>query len=203
MRRVVLGWKVLGYARRFGAEIVSYADDVVICCRRGGAEALAALGDLLMRLKLTLNAQKTRLCRLPEERFDFLGYTIGRCWSQETGRAYLGTRPSKRSVQRVCRAVSALTARRWVGTDVEEQVARLNRLLVGWANYFCLGPVSRAYAAVDRHAARRLRQWLCRKHKVQGRGTARFPDAWLYQELGLVELSVRTRSFPWAKRVSP
>ena len=203
MRRVVLGWKVLGHARRFGAEIVSYADDVVICCRRGGAEALAALGDLLMRLKLTLNAQKTWVCRLPEEQFDFLGYTIGRCWSPKTGRAYLGTRPSKRSVERLCRAVSAQTARRWEATEVEARVERLNRLLVGWANYFCLGPVSRAYAAVDRHAARRLRQWLCRKHKVQGRGTARFPDAVLYRELGLVELSVRTRSFPWAKRVSP
>jgi hypothetical protein len=47
----------------------------------------------------------------------------------------------------------------------------------------CLGPVSKAYRAVDRHTASRLRQWLRRKHKVQGRGTARFPDAYLYQTL--------------------
>ena len=203
MRRVVLGWKVLGYARRFGAEMVSYADDLVICCRRGGEDALAGLRDLLVRLKLTLNERKTRVCRLPEETFDFLGYTLGRCWSRETGRAYLGTRPSKRSVQRVCRAISALTARRWVSTGVEDRVDRLNRLLVGWANYFSLGPVSPAYVAVDRHATERLRRWLCRKHKVQGRGTARFPDAYLYEELGLVKLSVRTHGLPWAKRVSP
>ena len=56
-----------------------------------------------------------------------------------------------------------------------------------------------AYAAVDRHVRRRLRQWLCRKHKVQGRGTSRFPDESLYLELGLVRLSERTHSFPWAK----
>lgn len=199
MRRVVLGWKVLGHAERFGAEIVNYADDLVICCRRGADEALVALRDLMVRLKLTLNEQKTRVCRLPEETFDFLGYTIGRCYSPRTGRAYLGTRPSKRAVQRVCRAISEQTHRRWETARAEDQVRRLNRLLVGWSNYFCLGPVSPAYAAVDRHARRRLRQWLCRKHKVQGRGTSRYSDQYLDRELGLTRLTVRTRSFPWAK----
>lgn len=199
MRRVVLGWKVLGHAQRFGAEIVNYADDLVICCRHGAHEALAALRDLMVRLKLTLNEHKTRVCRLPEETFDFLGYTIGHCHSRQTGRAYLGTRPSQRAVQRVCRAISEQTSCRWALADAEDQVARLNRLLVGWSNYFCLGPVSPAYAVVDHHARRRLRRWLCRKHKVQGRGTSRFPDASLYRELGLVRLTERTRSFPWAK----
>ena len=199
MRRVVLGWKLLGHAQRFSAEMVNYADDLVICCRHGAEEALVALRDLMARLKLTLNEQKTRVCRLPEDTFDFLGYTIGRCYSRKTGRAYLGTRPSKRSVQRVCRAISAQTSRRWTPVAAENRVARLNRLLVGWSNYFCLGPVSPAYAAVDRHACRRLRRWLCRKHKAQGRGTSRYPDDHLYQELGLVRLRERTRSLPWAE----
>ena len=78
-------------------------------------------------------------------------------------------------------------------------VAHLNRMLIGWANYFCLGPVSPAYRAIDQHVCRRLRQWLCAKHKVPGQGTARFPDEYLYQTLGLTRLSVRTRSFTWAK----
>jgi group II intron reverse transcriptase/maturase len=198
MRRVVLGWKVLGHAERFGAEIVNYADDLVICCRHGAEEALRALRDLMVRLKLTLNEQKTCVCRLPESTFDFLGYTIGRCYSPKTGKAYLGTRPSKRSVQRVCRAISEQTTRRWTLAGAEDRVERLNRLLVGWSNYFCLGPVSPAYAAVDTHVRRRLRQWLRRKHKVRGRGIARFSDESLDRELGLVRLSARTRSFPWA-----
>jgi group II intron reverse transcriptase/maturase len=199
MRRVVLGWKLLGHAERFGAEIVNYADDMVICCRHGAEEALGALRDLMTRLKLTLNEQKTRECWLPEETFDFLGYTIGRCHSRTTGKAYLGTRPSKRAVQRVCRAISEQTSRRWTLVEAENRVTRLNRLLVGWSNYFRLGPVSPAYAAVDRHACRRLRRWLCHKHKVQGRGTSRFPDESLYRELGLFQLTERTRSFPWAE----
>ena len=43
-------------------------------------------------------------------------------------------------------------------------VAGLNRKLRGWANHFCLGPVSKAYRAVDRHTRQRLRHWLCRKN---------------------------------------
>lgn len=198
MRRVVLGWKVLGYANRFGGEIVTYADDLVICCRHGADEALMAMRDLMKRLKLTLNERKTRVCLLPEESFDFLGYTIGRCYSPKTGHAYLGTRPSRKAVRRVVRAISEMTARQWLLTDVEDRVERLNRLMLGWANYFCLGPVSTAYAAVDQQARRRLRQWLRRKHKLQGRGTSRFSNQYLHEELGLVQLRRRRRNFPCA-----
>ena len=199
MRRVVLGWRALGYERRFGAQVVNYADDLVICCRRRAEEALEAMRSLMTRLKLTVNETKTRVCRLPDEHVDFLGYTIGRCYSPETGRAYLGTRPAKKAVQRICRQISELTSRRWTQLEAEVQVERLNRLLTGWSNYFRLGPVSRAYAAVDRHACRRLRRWLCKKHKVQGMGISRYPDEILYQELQLTKLRARTRSFPWAK----
>ena len=71
-------------------------------------------------------------------------------------------------------------------------------MMLGWANYFCLGPVSKAYRAVDQHARKRLRQWLCAKHKVQGCGAIKYPDPFLYQGLGLIRLPGRTSSFPWA-----
>jgi RNA-directed DNA polymerase len=198
MRRFVLGWKALGHESRLRARVVSYADDLVICCRGSGEAAMAAMRTMMERLKLTLNESKTQLRQIPDESVDFLGYTIGCCYSPRTGRAYIGTRPSRKAVQRVCREISEQTQRRWLLLDAQSRVDRINRLLRGWSNYFCLGPVSKAYRSVDRHASRRLRQWLRRKHKVQGEGTARFPDAYLYQELGLLQLQERTRSFPWA-----
>ena len=198
IRRFILGWKTLGHAKRLDAHIVNYADDFVICCRGSAAEAMTVMRDMMAHLKLTVNETKTRLCRLPEETFDFLGYTIGRCYSKQTGKAYLGTRPSANKVRRVCDVISESTGRHMALLSAGVQVARLNRLLVGWANYFCLGPVSQAYRAIDQHVCHRLRQWLCAKHKVQGQGTARFPDEYLYQELGLTRLSVRTRTFSWA-----
>jgi RNA-directed DNA polymerase len=77
-------------------------------------------------------------------------------------------------------------------------VAKLNRTMIGWANYFCLGSVSMAYRAVDSHACKRLRQWLCAKHKVLGSGAKRFPEASLHKLFGLVCLTKRTSNFPWA-----
>lgn len=198
MRRFVLGWKVLGHETRLDARIVNYADDFVICCRGTAEEAMAAMRKIMEQLKLTINEQKTRLCRVPDESFDFLGYTIGRCYSPKTGKAYIGTRPSKQKVARLCREISEMTSRRRTLLPVEERVEKINRKLIGWSNYFCLGPVSKAYNAVDQHVCRRLRQWLRAKHKVQGRGTSRYPDAYLYRNLGLVRLPERTRHFSWA-----
>jgi RNA-directed DNA polymerase len=198
MRRFILGWKTLGHQQRLGAKIVNYADDFVICCRGTADEAMLVMRDMMDRLKLTVNETKTKLCRVPDESFDFLGYTIGRCYSPKTGRAYIGTRPSKKKVNRLCREISEMTRRRCSSKDVGEQVATINRKLSGWSNYFCLGPVSNAYRAVDSHVNRRLRQWLCKKHKVRGTGTSRFPDDYLYQALGLVRLRVITRNFPRA-----
>ena len=198
MRRFVLGWKVLGHERRFDAHIVNYADDFVICCRNGASQAMRAVHNMMSRLKLTVNEAKTSVCRIPDGSFDFLGYTIGRCYSVKTGKAYIGTRPSQKKIAQICRAISELTGRRWVLKDAQDRTGCLNRLLTGWANYFCLGPVSKAYQAVDAHARYRLRRWLCRKHKVPGAGTSRFPDEFLYDTLGLVRLDLRTRNFPWA-----
>jgi RNA-directed DNA polymerase len=199
MRRFILGWKKLGHERRLDAHLVNYADDFVICCRGTAEQAMAEMRSMMSRLKLTVNEKKTRLCRLPEETFDFLGYTIGRCYSKQTGRAYLGTKPSAKKVRRICDAISECTGRHMAWLSAEELVGRLNRMLVGWANYFCLGPVSQAYRAIDQHVCRRLRQWLCAKHKVPGQGTARFPDAYLYQVLRLARLGPRTQTFSWAK----
>ena len=198
MRRFVLGWKKLGHEKRLTAHIVNYADDLVICCRGQAEEALARMGDIMTKLKLTVNETKTRVCKLPEENFDFLGYTFGRCYSPKTGRAYIGTVPSKKRVIRICEAISEMTGRDQTLLDQEIVVAKLNRTMIGWANYFCLGPVSKAYQAVERHAFKRLRQWLCAKHQVRWPGTKRFPKASLHEVLGLVRLTKRTSNFPWA-----
>src|SRR5699024_9795416 len=87
MRRFLLGWKTLGYAQRYQAQIVNFADDFVICCRSRSAEAEQAMARMMKRLKLTVNRDKTHRCRLPEQSFDFVGYTFERCYSPKTGRA--------------------------------------------------------------------------------------------------------------------
>ena len=55
MRRFVLGWKKLGHGQRLQATIVNYADDLVICCRDRAGQALAAMRDMMGKLRLTVN----------------------------------------------------------------------------------------------------------------------------------------------------
>ena len=198
MRRFIVGWKVLGHARRFDAEIVNYADDFVVCGKAPADMMRGAVEDMMERLRLPINATKTHSMRVPDEPLEFLGYRIGRNYRRDTGRAYIGTRPSRSSVVSVCRRISELTHRRYGLLDSETVVRRLNRVMTGWANYFQLGQVSPAYKAVDEHAIRRLRQWLCRKHKVRAGKYVRFPDKRLRDDLGLTRLVSRTARFPWA-----
>lgn len=199
MRRFVLGWQRLGHERRFGARIVNYADDLVICCKGRPEKALAEMRQIMQRLKLTVNEDKTHIRRVPAERFDFLGYTFGRCYSEQTGKAYLGTWPSKKSIRRLTVLIHGQTARSMCLLDAEEVVSRLNRMLRGWANYFCSGPVSKAYRALDAYTAYRLRRWLRCKHRVDGNGRKVFPAAYLYERLGLLQLYKLTHNLPWAK----
>ena len=199
MRRFILGWKTLGYAQRFCAEIVNYADDFCVLGKAPAAEMLTVVKRLMGNLKLPVNEQKTRCMQCPEEPIEFLGYRIGWTWRPHRERPpYIGTRPAKASVQSICRKISDLTDRRSGNLPADVVVGRVNRAMSGWANDFRLGQVSPAYAAIDRHAARRLRQWFCRKHKVKSGKYVRFSIVSLWENHGLTCLSAKTRNLPWA-----
>ncbi|WP_366918258.1 group II intron maturase-specific domain-containing protein [Accumulibacter sp.] len=83
--------------------------------------------------------------------------------------------------------------------DGEDVSGRLNRKLTGWATYFWVGLVRPAYRAINSLVARRLRRWLCKKHQVPGNGWARYPNQYLHQQMGLVNLPAEIRDLPWAK----
>ena len=60
-------WKKLGLERSLGSRIVTYADHLAILCRKGNAdEALQQLRKIMSKLKLTVNEEKTRICKVPE-----------------------------------------------------------------------------------------------------------------------------------------
>jgi RNA-directed DNA polymerase len=199
MRRFLLGWKTQGWEEKLQARIVNYADDFVILCRESAQQAKEVMEKMMAKLKLTVNQQKTRICRVPEESFDFLGYTLGNCYSAKSGRAYIGTKPSEKRVARQCEKISEMTRRQTCGRRTEELVGELNTVLKGWGNYFRLGSVSKAYRRVDSHARERLRRWLSKKHQLNHPGKKRFSDQYLKQKLGLYCLAGSTNNLPWAK----
>ncbi len=200
MRRFVLAWKKLGLERKLGSRIVTYADDLVILCKKGKAEeALLKLREIMGKLKLTVNEEKTRVCKVPEGEFDFLGYTFCRIYSARTGQANLGYRPSKKSIKRMVEKVHAMTAEATAWQDATALVGKLNRSLRGWANYFQVGTVNKAYRAIDSYTLARLSRWLRNKYKIRRRGYGEYPPSYIYETMGLVRLTRIGRDSSWAK----
>jgi RNA-directed DNA polymerase len=138
---------------------------------------------VMTKLGLTINEAKTSLRNAREERFDFLGYSFGAHRFEANGNWYLGASPSKKSVQRLKTKIGDLL----VPSNIDpwpEVCAKLNRFLRGWSNYFGYGSRSKAYPSVDQYVSERLRRFLARRHKVQGRGGA--PQAsWIGFSKGL------------------
>jgi RNA-directed DNA polymerase len=193
MNRFLKHFRQSGAADAFRAHVVAYADDLVILSRGRAAEALTWMRDAMAKLGLTLNEAKTSLKDARKERFDFLGYSFGPHWFKKNGKWYLGASPSKKSMQRFKTKVGD----RLVPANVvpwEDVRDELNSMLLGWSHYFSYGAIAGAYKHVDWHVYQRARDFLTRRHKVQGRGTARFSCDIVYGELGLIRLERLPRS---------
>ena len=80
------------------------------------------------------------------------------------------SRPAKGRIKRLYGKVRE-HLRRGNNDPLDDVVDSLNRMLVGWSQYFSYGTLSKAYRTVDYLVRARLRWWLCRRHKVKGRGT--------------------------------
>jgi RNA-directed DNA polymerase len=187
MNRFLKYWRLKRCDSRYYARVVSYADDFVILSRGHAKASLQWTRDVMARLGLKLNEEKTGVKNARKERFDFLGYTFGPHYYRKDGHWYLGASPSKKSVQRVKLRVRRIlrpgNMGRWpVVRD------RVNRVLVGWSNYFSYGTRLMAYRAVDQYVYDNVRHFLTRRQKVPSRGTRIYPQERVHGELGVVSL---------------
>jgi len=198
MNRFLKHWRLTGCGEAFRARVVSYADDFVILSRGRAAEALTWTKAVMTRLGLTINEVKTSLKDSRRERFDFLGYSFGPHWFKANGRWYLGASPSKKSVQRLKAKVRALLMpgnnEPW--SEVRDE---LNRCLRGWSNYFCQGTRRPVFRSIDHYVTERVRAFLARRHKVQGRGNRQFTFEVIHGERGVLGMErLLRRALLWA-----
>jgi len=200
MNRFLKYWRISGAADQLQARVVAYADDLVILSKGQAAAARDRADRALTRMGLTLNPVKTSLVDARNASFDFLGYTFGPHRYRKDGRWYLGASPSKASVHRLTHRVNAVMTR---GNPAPWPTLRdrLNRLLRGWAGYFDYGTRLMAYRAVDKHVYQRTQKFLVQRHKVPTRGTRRFTDRTVFEEMGVLRLrTLHVGAPPWASR---
>jgi RNA-directed DNA polymerase len=188
MRRLLLYFRMSGAAERFQAQIVNYADDFVILCRREGRQALEWTKRVTERIGLKLNESKTFVKDGRRDSFNFLGYTFGPMIWRKNGARYLGACPSRKAEKRIRERVKGLLYR-GNPTPWPDLCQRLNRLLTGWANYFSYGSRAKVYCRTDRYVEDRVRRFLRKRHKIAGQGFRRFAYSVIYGELGVVCLT--------------
>src|SRR2546428_461213 len=195
MHRFIKAFRKYGLDRRYGAVLVTYADDFVVLCRHGAAEVLETTRRWMTSIGLALNETKTRVCDARCESFDFLGYTFGLMYSPRTGGRYNGARPSKKALtsirDKIRRRLRPGNQAPW-----KEVVRALNRTVRGWAAYFSYGSVSKARHVVELHLYHSVRAFLRRRHKVAGFGCRQFPAQRVFGELGVVSFDPAYRRRP-------
>jgi len=198
-RRFLLAWQQHGHQTQLDAYVVNYADDFVICCKPGNAQAaMIRMQTLMARLGLAVNETKTRIACFPEESFDFLGYTFGRFYNKD-GQPYLGTRPSRKAIKSLLTRIHERTVSQRYADKPADVVSDINLQLRGWCGYFDQGPVMRTYKLIRKYTERRFRRWLVQRRGGRGTGYRQFPDEYLYQKLGLYSIPLRLADLPRAK----
>lgn len=170
-----------------GVAFVRYADDVRLLSRTpaGARKALQRTTEVLEGLRLRLNPKKTRLVSI-HQGVDFLGYRL------IAVKGHLNVYISAKVLDRFRDRVRELT-RRTAGMSFPAMVGRLNEYLRGWGEYFKRAQASGVLDRLDQWVARRVRAYRAKRWRnIYWR---RYPDQYLYGQLGLVRLYALRRDF--------
>jgi len=170
-----------------GFRIIRYADDVVVLCRTK-TEAEAALSKIREvlegRLKLKLNAQKTRIVHKTQG-FEFLGYYFGRGYSDYKI-------PRRRAIEAFKDKVRRLT-RRHQPKSMSMIITELNPVVRGWGNYFIKGNCRRVFTELDFWLRNRITAYKLKRQG--GYGHRKYPYSKL-RAMGMLFL----KDLPYARQ---
>lgn len=181
-------WEQRRYWRKRGPDVhlVRYADDLVLLTGRNAQWAMDRLCEILARLDLELNQEKSRIVDAEKEPFDFLGFTFRRVWDAKRGKQVTLYHPSKKSQKRLRQRIK-VTLNPMAPVSTEEQIRRANVILRGWTNYFRIGNASAVLQNTRWYVECRLRRVLQRRAGHYGLGWKRYHPKYLYGVLGLYD----------------
>jgi len=188
-------WARRNLSRRYGAQLVRYADDFVILCKGRVDAPMQMVKMVLDKCDLRLNEKKTSVVNAHKDGFDFLGFRFQMRRSHRSGKVYPHVEPSKRSVKRVKAKVKELTDRRRTPVPLPLLIDDVNDVVRGWSAYFHYGNSTHVLGKVKWYTEERVRKHLRKRHKLrcQGEGYKRFPTDVLYRRLGLYKIPTNAK----------
>src|SRR6266699_320073 len=140
--------------------LTRYADDLVVCChsRQQAEQVKAKLAAWLAPRGLAFNEAKTRIVRLDEEGFEFLGFHLRR---YPNGKLLI--KPSvtavKRFRERLSREFRALR-----GANVAAVLAKISPIVRGWVAYYRTVVSTRVFNILTDYLWKLTYKWACWSH---------------------------------------
>jgi len=129
-----------GPARFAGAHIIRYADDFIILAKFIGPGILTWVEEVVEQwMGLSINQEKTSIRNLINDgdSLDFLGYTFRYKRSRyNVEEHYLSVEPGNKACSRERDSLRRLFNAHTTSVPISELVARVNRQVHGWKNYF-------------------------------------------------------------------
>jgi RNA-directed DNA polymerase len=157
-----------GFYRYYDIKMVRYADDYVLMSKRPLNQVMKRLSETMAKMGLRLNTQKSKVLNSYKESFCFLGFEV-RCLPTKikgTARDYFfNIRPSPKSKKKLYQNIREYLRYRghW---NVHKMVAGLNKILLGWLNYFSISRVTYIWDTVNAlktHLDYKLIKWFREK----------------------------------------
>lgn len=183
---------------RYGwnAQIVRYADDLIVLSSRPVEKVLDILRGYLNRLELPINEEKSRITTA-EKGFNFLGFAFKRNYSPKYQKQVTHMYPTSEAIKRIIRKITLLTYRSRLHEPVEKIVKELNASLIGWTEYYRHTACSRKFRKVQGHTNRRLRKFIMKKKHSRKAGYKELPDEKLYNIYELVNVGANRVQYRW------
>jgi group II intron reverse transcriptase/maturase len=173
-------------------QLTRYADDFVIqCVSAKQAEVVKAkVVGIFRRLGLELHPEKTRIVDVREGGFDFLGHHLRKTPSYRfAGKYYLNRWPSQKALKKLRERLRGIVHRGRNGVKgVRELVPEINRVLLGWREYFRSGNAAAQFGKVERYLWNKLRHFECKRRKRKAPYWSPAYDRDWYKSLGIVPL---------------
>jgi group II intron reverse transcriptase/maturase len=180
----------------WNAQMVRYADDLVILSDKPVEEVMERLRKILERLDLQINEEKSRITTASEG-FEFLGFAFQRGFAPRYGKEVTHMFVAPSAVKRAVRRITQITDRKRLREPVSDIVRDLNASLLGWTEYYRHTASSRRFRKVQSHANRRLRKFIMKKKKSRNSGYRELPDEKLHREYGLLNVGANRVRYRW------